>query len=619
MIYDCQKIPPAVWLRLLLLSSLFWYVNTSFAQQKLLLQPDTTYNVFLPLLKGFQPAPGKNPLVLLPDSLPPERYVGRLLEHLRRSAYLTASADTLRKQGDSLICSIQLGPYLRWLKLLRQLDSAGNTLPGLATLRKYKFDNTPLAPDAVLELQRRILNLAENNGYPFAAVRLDSLQQDSTGNFSAIVRLDSGPYMTFSGIAVRGDVKLPPQYLSNFLDLQAGMPYSRAKVLRIKDQLRALLFLEVVGNPTVTFTLDGARVNLNVKKKRAGRFDFVLGILPQNNTGNNDARVLLTGSLNAAFQNALNAGERFTLDMERLRPEQQKLEALANVPWVFGTPLGVEGRISIFRRDSSWVDAHTGLTAQYLFAGGNALGIFWENRSSNLQKVDTLKILQERRLPATLDLRQNSFGLEFQFNRLDYRYNPRRGWAVSLKAGAGFNTVQRNTTIENLRDPMRPETTFAALYDTLPERSARFRGELRADYFVPLFQRATFRLALRSAGIFAAEPVYFNEQYRLGGNKLLRGFNEETLFATRYAVGTAELRLLTGVNSYLAVFYDMAYLQNFTQRVHLHQRPSGAGFSLNIETQAGIFGITAAVGQLDTGLGFDFRAAKFHLGYVSLF
>ena len=265
------------------------------------------------------------------------------------------------------------------------------------------------------------------------------------------------------------------------------------------------------------------------------------------------------------------------------------------------------------------MDAHTGLSAQYLFAGGNALGIFWENRSSNLQKVDTLKVLQERRLPATLDLRQNSFGLEFQFNRLDYRYNPRRGWALSLKAGAGFNIIQRNSVIESLRDPLRPESNFSFLYDTITTRSARYRGELKADWYIPLFQRATFRLALRSAGIFAAEPVYFNEQYRLGGNKLLRGFNEETLFATRYAVGTAELRLLTGVNSYLGAFFDMAYIQNFTQRVRLHQRPSGAGFSLNIETQAGIFGITAAVGQLDTGQGFDFRAAKFHLGYVSLF
>jgi hypothetical protein len=45
----------------------------------------------------------------------------------------------------------------------------------------------------------------------------------------------------------------------------------------------------------------------------------------------------------------------------------------------------------------------------------------------------------------------------------------------------------------------------------------------------------------------------------------------------------------------------------------------GLGAGLNFETKAGIFGISAAVGRRDVGQSFDFRATKFHLGYVSLF
>jgi hypothetical protein len=40
---------------------------------------------------------------------------------------------------------------------------------------------------------------------------------------------------------------------------------------------------------------------------------------------------------------------------------------------------------------------------------------------------------------------------------------------------------------------------------------------------------------------------------------------------------------------------------------------------MNFETPAGIFGISAAVGRLNPGDGLDFRATKFHLGYVSVF
>ncbi|MBK8425170.1 MAG: BamA/TamA family outer membrane protein [Lewinellaceae bacterium] len=127
------------------------------------------------------------------------------------------------------------------------------------------------------------------------------------------------------------------------------------------------------------------------------------------------------------------------------------------------------------------------------------------------------------------------------------------------------------------------------------------------------------KLGIRGGGIFSEKPIFANEQYRLGGNKLQRGFDEESLFASRFAVATAEFRLLLALNSYLSVFTDYGYLENETDRIRLFLRPLGIGAGLNFETQAGIFGISVAVGRRDNGQPVDFRTAKFHLGYVSLF
>ncbi|HNG90718.1 MAG TPA: BamA/TamA family outer membrane protein, partial [Saprospiraceae bacterium] len=274
------------------------------------------------------------------------------------------------------------------------------------------------------------------------------------------------------------------------------------------------------------------------------------------------------------------------------------------------------GRLNIFKRDSTWVDAQADLGVQYLLPGGNYAKFFWENRSSSLQKVDTLAVRLSRRLPPNLDLRQNGFGLETAFSRLDYRYNPRSGWATTWKAVAGFNTVLRNSQIESLREGA---FEYASLYDTLARRTSRYRLELKAELYLPLLVRSTLKLGLRAGGIFSKTPVYANEQHRLGGNRLLRGFNEESLFATRWALATAEYRLLLSQNSYLAAFADYAYLENLTSRTRAFLRPLGVGAGLNFETSAGIFGISLAIGRQDAGTGFDFRAAKFHLGYVSLF
>ncbi|MCA0238373.1 MAG: BamA/TamA family outer membrane protein [Bacteroidetes bacterium] len=591
------------------------------AQTRLQLHiPDSLTADFYEGVKSFRVLPDRTreqPVFVTRDSVALQTLCQDLLEHFREKSYLAVSLDEVRKADSVLYATFYLGPAMRWIRLepaddaetLRWLEAAG--------FREKLFTNAPLYYDALLALERELLVQAENNGYPFARIWLDSIEVQANGGVQALLRLDRNRFFSIKTVKINGDLKLPAAFLPNYLGIKPGEPYSRAKVLRLRDQLRSLLFVEATGNPSVTFAGNEATLQLYLQKKRASRFDFIIGLLPRADA--TDSRVLITGSLNAAFQNALNLGERFSIELERLRPETQRLDVQAGMPYLFGTPFGVEGRLNIFRRDSTWVDAQSELGVQYLFTGGDYIKIFWENRGSSLQKIDTASILLSRRLPPNLDLRQNGFGMETGLNRLDYRFNPRRGWAVTLKAVAGFNTVLRNNQIEALRDLEEPDFRFSTLYDTLTRQSPRFRLESKLEYYIPFFARSTLKLGIRGGGIFSSRPVYANEQYRIGGNKIQRGFDEESLFATRYVVGTAEFRLLLDLNSYLAVFTDYGYLENETDRQRLFLRPLGVGAGLNFETQAGIFGISVAVGRRDTGQAVDFRAAKFHLGYVSLF
>lgn len=560
------------------------------------------------------PQPLEGDTFLLPAS---DSSKQALLNRLRENAYLAASLDHWSPVNDSTAAAdLYLGPALYWVQL-RPASAESNRWLDAAGFREKLFTGKPVHYQTFLRQEKAVLEQAENNGYPFASVRLDSVQIQADGGVSAQLTIDRGAFFTIKTVSVKGNLRLPKAYLPQYLGLRNGSPYSRAKVLRIRDRLNTLLFIESIANPTVTFGGSEAQINLFLQKKRASRFDFIIGLLPQPN--NADGRLLLTGSLSAALLNALNLGERLSIELERLRPETQKLDLQAHVPYVLGLPFGVQGRLNIFRRDSTWVDAQSEIGVQYLLEGGNYVQFFWENKSSSLQKVDTAPIIQTRRLPQALDLRQNGFGLETSLNHLDYRFNPRRGWALTLRGVAGFSTVLRNSQIEALHDPADPEFRFSSLYDSLGGRATRYRVEIQAEYYVPLFLRSTLKLALRSSNIFSEKPVYANEQYRIGGNKLLRGFDEESLFATRYAIATAEFRLLLSQNAFLSAFTDYGYLENVTDRTRLFLRPWGLGAGLNFETQAGIFGISIAVGRRDAGQTVDWRAPKFHLGYVNLF
>lgn len=555
---------------------------------------------------------------VIPDSTALDPLCRDLLRHFHQKSFLAASLDSLQTAPSApATAAFYPGPALHWIRI-RPADPAEAGRLQTAGFREKLFAGKPLRYDALLQLEEDILKQAENTGYPFARVWLDSIRVQPDGGVEALLQIDRGRFFTFRQIKIVGDVKLPSAYLPNYLGLKAGNPYNRSQVLRIRDQLRTLLFLESTGNPTVTFAGNGeATVNLFLQKKKNSRFDFVVGLLPRSDA--TDGKLLLTGTLSAAFQNALNLGERFSVEFERLKPETQKLDVQAGLPYLLGTPFGLEGRLNIFRRDSTWVDAQSDLGISYLFTGGDYVKLVWENKSSALQKVDTLSVIQNRRLPPNLDYRQNGYGFEAGFTRLDYRFNPRRGWAVLLRTLAGFNTVKRNNQIENLQDPTDPAFDFAGLYDTVAVRQTRYRLEGRTEAYLPLFQRTTLKMAVRGGGIFSKKPVYNNEQYRLGGNKLLRGFDEESLFATRYVVATAEIRLLIGLNSYLAAFADYGYLENVTNTTQAYLHPLGMGAGMTFETQAGIFGINIAAGKRDKAESVDFRALKFHIGYVSLF
>jgi len=123
---------------------------------------------------------------------------------------------------------------------------------------------------------------------------------------------------------------------------------------------------------------------------------------------------------------------------------------------------------------------------------------------------------------------------------------------------------------------------------------------------------------VQGAYILSDEPIYLNEQHRIGGNSLLRGFDEEFIFATHYTIGTLEYRLLIGQNSYLYTFLDYARVEDVTVEKRDRFNPYGFGAGITFETRAGLFGVSLAYGTRQ-GEPVDFGAPKVHFGYVSLF
>ena len=110
-----------------------------------------------------------------------------------------------------------------------------------------------------------------------------------------------------------------------------------------------------------------------------------------------------------------------------------------------------------------------------------------------------------------------------------------------------------------------------------------------------------------------------NDMFRIGGFTVLRGFDEQSIYASTYGVGTAELHYLLEQNSYLFVFFDQGWYQKEQAGLaNITDMPYGFGAGMSFQTKAGIFSIDYALGsQMNNPI--SFRGGKINFGIASYF
>jgi hemolysin activation/secretion protein len=171
--------------------------------------------------------------------------------------------------------------------------------------------------------------------------------------------------------------------------------------------------------------------------------------------------------------------------------------------------------------------------------------------------------------------------------------------------------------IIKLKDAGNPEFDYNSLYDTFQLNSYQFRVKAVMAQYFKLTRVSTFKLGL-NGGWFQSPDIFRNELFQIGGYKLLRGFDEESIYASSYAVGTSEYRYLLGQNSFLFAFIDFGWARSDSRNIKVNNTFLGTGIGMAFETKAGIFNISYAVGKRDD-TKFNLRQAKIHLGYVNYF
>jgi outer membrane protein assembly factor BamA len=540
-------------------------------------------------------------------------YIFQIPQLLHKKGFIAASVDSVVLDSASAAVWLFVGKTFKWAGL--KTDSIPQDWLNAAGYREKNFSNQVVNMQSVQQMQERLLTKLENNGYPFAKVYLDSFTMAEEG-ISAVLKINKGPLYKIDSIRVYGNVKISNQFLQRYLEISNGDIYQKQKLMNISQRLLQLPYLTEERRWNMNLLGTGSILNLYLKEKKSSQINGIIGFLPSNDQlGGN--KLLVTGDFNLNLKNGFGLGESLSILFQQIQVQSPRLQLGYQQPFLFGSAFGADFSFEGFKKDSSFLNITLQAGLQYSFGGNRSGKIFFQQFLTNLSAIDTNVIRQSKRLPDQIDQTTANIGVDYEWYNTDYRFNPRKGFDIKLTGSAGIRRIRENNGITSIKNSSDPSFDYGSLYDSLQTQSYTFRLRANVARYFKTGKQTALKTAINT-GIVKSPNLFRNELFQIGGFKLLRGFDEESIFANAYAVATMEYRLLIGLNSYLYAFTDGGWAQNKSQFSNTSNSFIGAGLGMAIETKAGIFNITFAAGKR-SDVPLNLRQSKIHFGYVNFF
>ena len=507
-------------------------------------------------------------------------------ENLRKG-YVLANIDSLAwKDSISASAYMYRGPQFDRLKI-SVAEQDRFLIRKIPRLSERFLRNASFYPAEVERVLSEVLSFLENNGFPYASVRLIWDGVYASENQAELI-INRGPEVILTKIHIKGEAEVSEKFLTNLIAIKEGDYFSQEGLERISARIKQTLFLDEIKPHELLFTPEGFELFLYLKTAPVSLVNGVVGLQPNSVTG----KSVFTGDVRLRLQNVLKRGELFDVNWRSLQPQTQDLKIKLNYPFLLNTPFGIDGAFDLYKRDTTFLTTVGRIGVQYFLSGGSYIKVFYEGENSNL-----LSGAQSSSLGNLSSVSSNRYGLGFFRRQLDYLPNPSKGFLIEVNGLIGARTSRVPAS-----DSVTSSTTFAARLDL--------------EWFVPLAKRHVLRITNSTRAYYAPE-VFTNELNRFGGLTTQRGFDEEELFASTRSTFTVEYRFLVDKNSHAFLFYDQSFYENSAQQYYFDS-PFGTGAGFSFGTNIGVFSISYGIGkQFDNPM--LLREGKVHFGYVSFF
>ena len=427
--------------------------------------------------------------------------------------------------------------------------------------------------------QKAIIEKLKAQGLSFGKSFLTDLEYINAHALNAKLVIDSGLKRRIDKINIKGYESLPKSYISYLTGLKIGSEFIESQIQQKTEKLDNIPFISVKKPTEVLFKKDSTELFLYLEKFNSNTFDGFLGF------GNNETSDFeLNGYLNMVLLNNLNFGERLGVIYKNDGNGQQTFEGNVELPFVFSSPVTIGADLRIFRRDSAFSNSSQTVELKYyLNEKLNLKGAAEFTNSTSLEQENLNSISEID------DYNSSFYGIGAEYLKLGPRQLFGVNTFVNLNLSAGSRKTENDTE--------------------------QYKLSLSGQHQININYRNRLYLNLNSQ-ILISDNFLNNELFRFGGVNSIRGFGENSLLASRFAVLQTEYRYILDANLYANTVIDVGNYENRLNNVNENILGYGAGIGL--KSQAGIFNLIIANSVSDVQES-TFSNTRIHINFTSFF
>ena len=507
--------------------------------------------------------------------------IDSLRNQLYRKGYLENKLSTFKKSNDStFFAEIHLKRRFSSIRIFYNddlvLDAA--ILKSLSNRVEAGYFETNF--EKLENVLQRLNNNMSEKGFPFSKIKLSDIQINGAHLEAHLVVEGNQNKRHINDIIIKGYEKFPRSFLKHFLKIKKQSIFNLPQLKGKMENLKNLKFANQIKPPEILFSKDSTVLYLYIDKRPSNNFDGFLGFGTNEDSGNLE----FDGYLNLNLTNNLNYGETFRLLYKSDENNQKTFEANLALPYLFNSPIGLDVKLNIFKRDSSFTNANQSVKLFYQINTRNKL-------YSGLTSTKSNNLLSNVGGSNISDFESTFFNIGYERLTLDSY---------------------------NLLFPIQSSTQIDLNFGKREAGNAPDNQSLISFEWSKIFnfsERSSFYTRINSSALIS-DNYFDNELARFGGINSVRGFEENSLYASLFGFLNVEYRYLLSPSIFLNSITDIAYYENSS--LNTKEKLFGFGFGLGTLTKAGLFRLIYANGKAENQ-GFKFSNSKVHLSLTSQF